>query len=492
MCAYDSVIFQQVALFIVGGDRMIMAKVFDRFAQRSPVTVMMRGILEYVFPPDRMDELFREKAVNQYEDELLFSTAVNTLALAVNGMRDSVNAAYQACREDFTVSVTSLYNKLKGVEPQVARALVGESAGRLAPVISALKAELSPLLPGYRTKILDGNHLTGTQHRLKETRTLNSSPLPGQALVVLDPQLRLVLDVVPCEDAHAQERRLLHEILPSFGAGDLIIADRNFCCTRFLFGLRDRGAAFLIRQHATTLSGKRLWGERRQVGRCESGAVYQQDMEIDDPEEADPQKRTMVVGRITIELNKPTRDGDQEINLVTSVPTAAADAITLAELYLCRWTIERAFQEIEQSFRSEVDTLCYPKAALLAFCIALMTYNIVSVLKAGIRSAHRDPSLLFELSPYYLAEEISATYCGMMIAILPHQWTKQFAHCTPQEFSACLRALALNADPKRFRKRRRGPHKPPPKRTGGLREKHVSTQRLLDQRKSPEKCKITP
>jgi IS4 transposase len=468
---------------------MILGKTFDRFARYSPVTVMMRGILEYVFPASRLDALFREHAIEQYEDELLFSTVVNTLALAVNGVRKSVNSAYLACREDFTVSVTALYDKLQGVEPQVAQALVRESSARLAPVIKELRAALPALLPGYCTKILDGNHLTGTEHRLKETRVLHSSPLPGQALVVLDPQLRLVLDVVPCEDAHAQERRLLGEVLPSFGKGDLVIADRNFCCTRFAFGLRDRQADFLIRQHASTLSGKRLLAKRKRVGRCESGVVYEQQVEIRNPHGTDPEKQVMSLRRITIQLDEPTRDGEKVIHLVTTVRVEAADAITLAKLYLRRWDIESAFQEIEQALRSEVDTLCYPKAALLAFCTALTTYNVLSTIKAAMRSAHRDPSLLFELSGYYLAEEISATYWGMMIAIEPSHWTKQFAGLTVQELAACLLALAANADPRRFKKRHRGPKKPPPPRTGGLREKHVATKRLLDQRKALTKVK---
>lgn len=468
---------------------MILDKVFDRFARFSPVTVMMRGVLEYAFPASRLDELFRQHAVEQYEDELLFSTVVNTLALAVNGVRRSVNSAYLACREDFNVSVTALYDKLQGVEPQVSRALVRESSARLAPVIKELRAELPALLPGYCVKILDGNHLTGTEHRLTEARTLNSSPLPGQALVVLDPQLRLVLDVVPCEDAHAQERRLLGEVLPSFEAGDLVIADRNFCCTRFVFGLRERRAAFLIRQHASTLSGKRLLGKRQRVGRCASGVVYEQQMEIRNPHEPDPQKQVMCLRRITIQLDEPTRDGEKVIHLVTTVPADMADAITLAELYLRRWDIESAFQEIEQALRSEVDTLCYPKAALLAFCIALTTYNVLSTIKAAMRSAHRDPSLLFELSGYYLAEEISATYWGMVIAIEPSHWTKQFGGVSAKELATCLLALAANADPRRFKKRHRGPKKPPPPRTGGLREKHVATKRLLDQRKAPAKAK---
>src|SRR5688572_30042879 len=95
--------------FFAGGNPML-GKVFVRFAQFTPAAVMMRGILEYAFPPERLDELFRQHARQQYEDELLFSTVVDTLALAVSGLRKSVNAAYQASKEKFTVSVTALYD----------------------------------------------------------------------------------------------------------------------------------------------------------------------------------------------------------------------------------------------------------------------------------------------------------------------------------------------------------------------------------------------
>lgn len=460
----------------------MLGNVFVRFAQFSPVTVMMRGILEYAFPPKRLDELFREHACQQYEDELLFSTVVDTLALAVNGVRKSVNAAYKARQDDFQVSVTALYDKLQGVETQVSQALVRESAARLVPLVQALGAETGPLLKGYRVKIIDGNHLTGTDHRLTETRRLHSSPLPGQALVVLDPQLRLMIDVFPCEEAYAQERSLLDQVAPTASPGDLWICDRNFCGTRFVFGLHRRGASFLIRQHATTLWGKQLIGRRIKVGRCKTGMVYEQLMKIHDPEESDPERRELTVRRITIQLDRPTEQGEIEVHLLTNVPAEAADAITLAELYRQRWTIENAFQELGQALRSEVNTLCYPKAALLAFCVAVSSYNVLSVLKAAVRSAKRDPSLLQELSGYYLGEEIAATYHGMMIAIPPRQWIKTFATLTAEQMATLLKHLAHNVDVTRYKKNKRGPKKPPPKRKGGIREKHVSTARLLEQR----------
>jgi len=461
---------------------MILGKVFDRFAQYSPVTVMMRGVLEFTFPPNCLDELFRQHAEQQYEDELLFSTVVDTLALVVHGTQKSVNAAYQASKDDFTVSVTALYDKLQGIETHVSQAMVRESSARLAPVIKAMKAEVQPLLPGFHTKIIDGNHLAATDHRIDETRTRSSVPLPGHCLVVLDPQLRLAIDVFPCEDAYAQERSLLPQVLKTVEAFDLWMADRNFCTTGFVFGIDDRGAFFLIRQHASTLSGKKLLGRRRRIGRGKTGLVYEQTLEIHDPQATDPAAATMQLRRITIQLDKPTRDGDTELHLVTNVPEEAADAITLAELYRQRWSIEYAFQELGQALRGEVNTLCYPKAALLAFCIALLSYNVLSVIKAATRSAHKDPSLLMDLSGYYLAAEIAVTYGGMMIAIEPRHWTQAFAQLTATELARLLKELAVKVDVSRFKKHKRGPKKPPPKRRGGLREKHVSTARLLNQR----------
>jgi len=464
---------------------MILGKVFDRFARYSPVTVMMRGILEYSFPPEALDELFRENAVEQYEDELLFSTTVNTLALAVTGVRKSVNSAYEASKDEFTVSVNSLYNKLRGVETQVSQALVRQSASRLEPLIKALRAEAAPLLPGYRVKIIDGKHLDGTEHRIKETRLLHSVPLPGHSLVVLDPQLRLAIDAFPCEDAYAQERSLLPDVLETVEKGDLWMADRNFCTTGFLFGIHyDRQSHFLIRQHGSTLTGKKLRGRQRRVGRSETGMVYEQTLEIRNPNETDPDRQILTLRRITIQLDEPTRDGETEIHILTNVPAEDADAIRVAELYRKRWRIEYAFQELDQALRGEVNTLCYPKAALLAFCVALTTYNVLSVIKAAMRSAYKDPSLLDDLSGYYLAEEISATYWGMLIAIERHHWTKSFAYLTTHEMAQVLKRLAGNVDVSRFRKRKRGPKHPPPQRRGGLREKHVSTARLIASRDS--------
>jgi hypothetical protein len=432
---------------------MSLPKVFERFACESPVTVMMRGLLEYTLPPSRLDELFRNHAVEQYEDEL------------------------QLRVEELTVSVTSVYNKLKGTEAQVSQALVRDSASRLEPLVVGLKSECPPLLSGYSTRILDGNHLAATQHRLPETWLIGSAPLPGLCLAVLDSERRLMRDVFPCEDGHAQERTLLGAVLETAAPKDLWIADRNFCVTDFLVGLHRRGACFIIREHANGLRNKQLIGRRRKIGENETGTVYEQQIRIGDP------GAEIELRRITVVLHTPTRDGAREIHIVTNVPPEDADAITIAAVYRKRWTIENAFQELGQSLNGEINTLCYPRASLLAFCIALYLYNILSVLKAAMRSVHKEEAAIDTISGYYLSSAISSTYVGMMIAIERHKWTKAFAHLSTSEMVSTLRSLAKKVRLIQFRKNVRGPKKPRPKRTDAKHAPHVSTQRLLANRK---------
>jgi IS4 transposase len=457
----------------------MMQELLDRFVKNTPVTVMARSAFEFACSNTRIDALFRDHADRQYQGQLLFSSAVDLLALTVSGSRKSVHEAYLHQKEEVGVTIKSVYDKLAHTDLTVSRALVRDIAKELMTLVQSLGAELPPLLPGYRAKIIDGKHLNGTEHRIKETRTLHGSPLPGQWLVVLDPQLMLAIDAIPCEDAYTQERKLLPQVLPMVEANDLWIADRNFCTTMFLFGIVSHKGCFLIRQHGSTLSGKRLIGKRSRKRRTSTGMVSEQEMEIDDPTTGE----TMTVRRITIELNEPTRDGDLEIHLLSNVPQSDANAVTLAELYRKRWTVETAFQELGQSLNAEINTLCYPKAALLAYCVALMLYNTMSVVKAALRTVHGEKASPEKLSGYYLASELCCMYGGMKVAIPADEWQARFGGMTTSKMATFLKHCAGQVRIEIYLKNTRGKKKPRPPRTGGNRERHVSTARLLAQRK---------
>src|SRR5262245_52598048 len=200
----------------------------------------------------------------------------------VLGVHPTVHAAYQANKDAMGVSTTALYNKLDRVETGVAAALVRDSAELAEPVVKALQASHPSWLPGYQIKVLDGNHLSATEHRLKELRGTWAAPLPGQALVVLDQQRMLITDVFLQEDGHAQERRLSAAVLQPVKADDLWIEDRNFCTLGLMFGMARRGAAFVVRQHGQ-LQGEFL-GRAMREGTTRNGPVYEQQLLVRDPE----------------------------------------------------------------------------------------------------------------------------------------------------------------------------------------------------------------
>ena len=456
---------------------MLLSEVFDLFVKQSPVTVMVRATMENVLSADWLDELFAKTAIRQRPSELAFSLVADLMGTVVCGVRPSMHAAFQARSDEISVTIKALYDKLSKIEPHVTRELVRDTTARLAQIVDHTEGSLPPWLPGFRVKILDGNHLRRTDRRLKELRTQNSAPLPGHSLVMLDPERMLAIDMFPCEDGHAQERSMLPEVLPTIEQGDVIVADRNFCTMDFFAGIADREAGFIIRQHKQTLRWE-LEGDCFEEGRIETGTVYEQTMQLL-PQQGEPWS----IRRISIELDEPTRDGDTEIHVLTNLPESV-DACTLAEVYRKRWTIETAFQELEATLEGELNTLCYPQAALFAFAMALVAYNVLSTVKAALRGEYGTERINNEVSGYYLADEVAGTWRGMMIVLPADYWTEQFSDQSPRQMAQFLRRTAKHIRLNAFRKHPRGPKKKPPSKMNKKHRNHVSTARILKQRKT--------
>ncbi|OWK34881.1 hypothetical protein [Fimbriiglobus ruber] len=249
---------------------MLLNRVIDRFLARTPMAVAIRGTLEYAFAPEPLDAIFEAIVGDRDDRQLLFSTCADLMGTVVTRVNRSMSAAYRAA-EDMPVSLSAVYQRLPRMPLAAGRELVRHTAERLEPVVRAMNGAAADPLPGYRTKVLDGNHLAHTPRRLKILRDVAAGPLPGQSLVVLDPALGLARDVIPCADGHAQERSLLEAVIETIRTKDLVIADRNFCTTRFVFGIAARGGSFVIRRHAATLSWEKesAWESR---GRTDTGA----------------------------------------------------------------------------------------------------------------------------------------------------------------------------------------------------------------------------
>jgi VCBS repeat-containing protein len=456
---------------------MLLGQVFERFAEKTPFAVMSRSLLERTLTPQALNALFEETADSQYTRELTFSSVVDLMGQVVTSAFPSVRAAYLDKSFDISVSLTALYDKLQGIEPAVSAELVAHTAGQLRPLIGEIGGALPEPVPGYPMHVLDGNNIAASEHRLAETRDNSAAPLPGKSLCVFRPAYQLVTHVVPCEDGHAQERALVDPVLDLVEDGSLWVADRNFCFQRFLLGIAGKLGFFVVREHAGL--NYKVANRLRRRGRSESGEVFEQAVVI---EEEDGTKHT--IRRIVVKLKKATEDGDWELAILTNLPKTVS-AVVVSEAYRKRWTIEGGFLDLTTTLDCEINTLCYPRAALFVFCVAVVAYNLQSAIKGIMRSEHGAEKVEHDLSRYFVAGEIGQVYRGMMVALPPEEWAV-FQHMNFEDYVAFLKRLARNVDFERYPKAHRKPKKARPKRHYDPDHPHVSAAKILLARKLTE------
>ncbi len=450
-----------------------LGELFQRFVERTPLPVMARAVLERSFNAEQLDSWFGEVAESQYERELLFSTVFELLTEVVLRQQPSVRSAYQHAREPIGVSLSAVYEKLKHTEPQLLGRLVDYSARESSELIGALRGHRQELLADVPIKIVDGNALCAREHRLKETRSRQAAPLPGKSLAVLYPQLGLITQLVPCEDAYTQERALIEQVFPSIQAGQCWLADRNFCTQPFLYELDQRGAWSLFREHSQHgYEEIGAWSERERI---DNGWVSECRIRLGD------QPDGLELRRISIELDTPTRDGDYEVYLWTTLSLEQATSTQVAALYLERWQIETAFLKLTVELRCELDTLGYPAAALFGFTVAVVVYNALAVVWAALRAGFDDPLIEQKLSSYHIALEMANTTATLMTMVDIEEWA-YFRTLTAAGMAAWLIQCCAYVQMRKYQKAKpRGPKKAKPKR---VKEKssHVSVARLLNER----------
>jgi IS4 transposase len=453
---------------------MVLDDVMARFAERAPVPVMARLAVQRTLDRNWIDTVFEGHRRLQYTRELLFSSVVEIMSVVAMGLRPSLHAAAKAYA-GLPVSVTALYDKINHTDPSVIRALVQGSNERLESVINAMQPTRAATVEGYRLRIVDGNHLPASEKWLKPLRQFRGAALPGHSLVVYDPDSGLVIDMIPCEDAHAQERACMSPILERAQPGELWIADRNFSTRPILSGWHRHGSAFIVREHGRT-PNPIACSEMRPCGRVDTGVVSEQLVSI-----RTEQGEVVFLRRIELQLDKPTDDGDTVIRLLTNLPESAFSAEYIASLYRRRWRIENMFQRLEAALNSEIAALGHPRAALLAFGVAVLAYNVLALIERAITVRHQlDQTGEIELSAFYLALEIKAAYEGMMIALPSGDW-QRYDNLNAGELANLLLQVAEHADPLRLRKHKRGPKVPkkPGYVSGAEARKHVSTAQVL-------------
>jgi IS4 transposase len=449
---------------------MLSQMVLEQLEKKWGEAVMVRAVMENVLSTELVEGLFDQHRGRQYRRDLLFSTLVGLMGLVVCRVRSSLHKAYTEAGRSIAVSVKSVYNKMNGTRVALSQSLVSASYDRMSPVVNELHVR-QPLIPGYQTRLVDGNHLAATEHRLAPLRTVSGGALPGVAVVVYDRERQLVAEVDYSADAYTQERQIVLETLGRATAGQVWIADRNFCTSAVLFQLNHVGAGFIIRRHAKNVRFRKV-GSERAVGRTDTGMVYETDIVIESDVGEEISARV-----VRVVLDQPTRDKETEIELLTNLP-ASIGAIVIAEAYRCRWDLEVAFADLEKLFQGEIESLGHPQAALLAFSLAVVAYNALSVVRAAMCKVHGVQKVEEEVSSYHMATRVQMAWGATETFAESRDWTEKFSPMTPRELANYLCRVCGMLDLKKIKKSKRGPKKPGPQRVGT--KPHFSTQRLLD------------
>ena len=167
---------------------------------------MARALLENVLSPERLDAIYSQYDHKQLDGVLLFSTLVEIMGLVATRVQPSVHAVYQTkvASAEIAVTVKAVYDKLQRIRGGVSQACC-DKRPRERKTFSRKWAIRRPIrCPPTASRCSSTTDFT---RGLKVLRTVNAAPLRGHSLVVLDPQWKLVVDVFPCEDAHAKNDR---------------------------------------------------------------------------------------------------------------------------------------------------------------------------------------------------------------------------------------------------------------------------------------------
>jgi len=303
-------------------------------------------------------------------------------------------------------------------------------------------------LCGYSVRSVTGIDLSSS--RFNESRRAKCKTKPYQSSVVLDPNLLLAMDVLlhGKNNENAHEDLIFTTLFDRVQPQDVWMAPPTFNFLSFATGIEQRQAFFIIRQNKTRLP----WipaGRRKMKGQVEQGEVFEQKVHL-----INSHGNRLLVRHITIELEKRFPDGQLDLHILTNLPKRF-QSLKLADFYCRQWMGEITFQELATKLQDEVAAEGYPGASFLAYCMALIAYNILSVINAALCVVQEETNSHNDVSWYYLANEINSAWRGMMIALPSQNWSYTFANFTTRQLKNTLIALAKNDCMPAF-------YKPPP------------------------------
>ena len=171
---------------------MILPAILDPFVEGAPAAVMTRLALDWILDGTPWTSILQEVAEGQFERE--FTLQPLRPGHARRGLRVPSHAARR-----FPAARTRAGRLDLRLLPEARPDGTGASPRRssatrpLGAATDRAGGGLMPEpIPGYAARILDGNVLAGTEHRIEPLRTTWSAGLPGMSLAVYEPASGLI------------------------------------------------------------------------------------------------------------------------------------------------------------------------------------------------------------------------------------------------------------------------------------------------------------
>ena len=158
---------------------MVLPAILNPYVEGAPAAVMTRIALDWILEGTSFEQIFEQVAEDQYQREFTLAHFVPTMLDVASGYRPSPRAAFLRRRLDAVASISAFYRKLGRMELALPTEVVHQTMQRARGLIVAAGGPRPEPIPGYHARILDGNVLTGTEHRITPLRTTNSAGRPG-------------------------------------------------------------------------------------------------------------------------------------------------------------------------------------------------------------------------------------------------------------------------------------------------------------------------
>ena len=424
---------------------------------RLPLAEAVWTLLRHVADDDFLAELFDRHRGTGSEQKVTFSVLVRLVADALTVYAGSGRKSFHQAREAGWLQATdeAVYGKLRRVRPELSQALLRDTAQRLRQVLPpGSDQSVPPALRGYRVLVVDGKKLKSLPKLLKPLRPVRGKLFGGKVLVGLLLNEGLVVAMHATPEGEANDAPLLPGLLEQCAAhcsGRLLyVADRQFCDLKIPHRIAAAGQNFVIR----FTRKMKFYPEQEQFFQDAQGRPVRDALGwLGRPR--DPRRR--YVRQITL-----TRDGDEDVTLITNLlDGAAAPAEQVLELYLARWSIERVFQQVTEVFQLQAFLGASPQAAIFQFALCTLLYNVMQVLRATI--AHLEQRPAESLSAEMLFRDVCDQLSAATLLLSPEDVTQQFRPPrSAQQVQSHLRTLLQGQWSPLWIKCPAKPKRPPP------------------------------